>query len=141
MSILSPLSYVFLNYTTITVNIQFSKFKIVARRVELRQTKPCQCISNLQILLCKEFSVSDNTTTIHTSPIDLNYCSSARLSGDKEIDMAWICTMHDQRASRHLGCRFQRIILRQQRLPIPPHINSHAICACETSHFYNDFNL
>ena len=64
--------------------IQFSMFKIVARRIELRQTKPCQCISKLQPLLCKGFSVSNNATTIHTSPIDRNYCSSARLSGDKD---------------------------------------------------------
>lgn len=32
--------------------------------------------------------------------------------------------MHDQCTSRHLGCRFQRIILRQQRLPFSPHINA-----------------
>ena len=58
-------------------------FKIVPQRIELCQTKPCRYISNLQILLCSGFSVPSNDTTIHTSPIDRNYCSSTRLSGDK----------------------------------------------------------
>ena len=66
-------------------NRQYSIFKvqIAARRIELRQSKPCQCISKLQLLLCKGFTVSNNAVTIHISPIDRNYCSSTRLSGDK----------------------------------------------------------
>nr|DAV95046.1 MAG TPA: hypothetical protein [Bacteriophage sp.] len=52
-----------------TVNIQLSMFKIAAQGIEPCQIKPCQPLSNLQFLITEGFSVSNNTTTIHKSPL------------------------------------------------------------------------
>lgn len=59
--------------------------RIATQGIEPCQPKPCQPLSNLQFLITEGFSVSNNAATIHKSPIDRNYCSSTRLSGDKEL--------------------------------------------------------
>jgi hypothetical protein len=69
-------------YTPFCVN---TNHRIAAQGIEPCQIKPCQPLSNLQFLITEGFSVSNNTATIHKSPIDRNYCSSTRLSGDKEL--------------------------------------------------------
>lgn len=47
--------------------------------------------------------------TIHTSSIDLNYCSSARLSEDKELMWRGFAPRRSVQ-SGHLCCRFQPIL-------------------------------
>ena len=47
--------------------------------------------------------------TIHTSSIDLNYCSSARLSEDKELMWRGFAPRRSVQ-SDHLCCRFQPIL-------------------------------
>lgn len=59
--------------------------RIAVQGIEPCQPKPCQPLSNLQFLITEGFSVTNYTATIHKSPIDRNYCSSTRLSGDKEL--------------------------------------------------------
>ena len=58
--------------------------RIAAQGIEPCQTKPCQPLSNLQFLITEGFSVTNYTATIHKSHINRNYCSSTRLSGDKD---------------------------------------------------------
>lgn len=69
-------------HTQFCVNINH---RIAARGIEPCQFKPCQPLSNLQFLITEGFSVANNVAIIHKSPIDRNYCSSTRLSGDKEL--------------------------------------------------------
>ena len=58
--------------------------RIAVQGIEPCQPKPCQPLSNLQFLITEGFSVTNYAATIHKSPIDRNYCSSTRLSGDKD---------------------------------------------------------
>lgn len=59
--------------------------RIAVQGIEPCQPKPYQPLSNLQFLITEGVSVSNDTATIHKSPIDRNYCSSTRLSGDTEL--------------------------------------------------------
>lgn len=52
--------------------------------IEPCQPKPYQPLSNLQFLITEGVSVTNDAAIIHKSPIDRNYCSSTRLSGDKD---------------------------------------------------------
>ena len=68
-------------HTPFCVNINH---RIATQGIEPCQIKPCQPLSNLQFLITEGFSVTNYAATIHKSPIDRNYCSSTRLSGDKD---------------------------------------------------------
>ena len=74
--------------------------------------------------------------TIHTSSIDLNYCSSARLSEDKELMWRGFAPRRSVQ-SGHLCCRFQPILYDNsvylfRHTSTPNFVRANAVCRIRT---------